>query len=112
MPPDNAERRPPTRSGARTAKSSPRATIPRTAAGGRHRRGASRLAAVTARVSLLTPVGRRTRWWYLATRPVCGAPHLGRELADVTGTRRLPYGHWVAIVVARTYGRTSAGAAA
>lgn len=70
--------------------------------------------AVTCRVSLLVPSGRRTRWWYVATCPVCLRPHLGRakELAGVTGTRRLPCKHWVNIVVARTYGRPGSGAAA
>jgi hypothetical protein len=66
--------------------------------------------AATCRVSLLKPAGRRTRWWYLGACPACGAPHLGRapDLADVTGTRRLPCRHWVVIVVARTYGRDAA----
>jgi hypothetical protein len=77
-------------------------------------RAASRRYAVTRRVSLLTPSGRRTCWWYLATCPVWRAPHLGRgrELADVTSTRRLLCGHCVTIAVARTYGRTDSGAAA
>jgi hypothetical protein len=71
-------------------------------------------APVTVRVSLLVPAGRRTRWWYLATCSICRAPHLGRarELADVTGKRRLPCGHWVDIVVARTYGQIESKAAA
>jgi hypothetical protein len=30
----------------------------------------------------------------------------------VTSTRKLPCGHWVVIVVARSYGQTSPGAAA
>jgi hypothetical protein len=78
----------------------------------RQRAAERREAALTCRVSLLVPSGRRTRWWYLATCPACGAPHLGRagELADVTGTRRLPCHHWVTIVVARTYGRAEAAA--
>jgi len=58
-------------------------------------------------VSLLWPAGRRTCWWYLVRCRDCGLPHLGRarELADVTRTRRLPCGHWVTIMIARTYGR-------
>lgn len=114
MPSDKDERRSPTRNGARIARTSPTATIPRATAGARHSRGGSRRDPATARVSLLTPTKRRTRWWYLATCPVCRSPHLGRgrDLADVTGTRRLPCGHWVAIVVARTYGRINTGAAA
>jgi hypothetical protein len=86
------------------------ATIPRPAVTGRRKRAARRRDAVTCRVSLLAPGGRRTKWWYLATCPACGAPHLGRarELADVTGTRRLPCRHWVVVVVARTYGREAA----
>jgi hypothetical protein len=58
-------------------------------------------------VSLLLPGGRRTRYWYLATCPVCRSPHLGRDaqLADVTRTRKLPCGHTVEIAIARTYGR-------
>ena len=109
MPPD-AKRRPPPGSAART-ESSPTATIPAPAVTGRRRRAARRReAALTCRVSLLAPAGRRTRWWYLATCPACGAPHLGRarELADVTGTRRLPCRHRVVVVVARTYGREAA----
>lgn len=89
------------------------ASITRRPGKGRRQRAAKhREAALTCRVSLLAPAGRRTRWWYLATCPACGAPHLGRarELADVTGTRRLPCRHWVVIVVARTYGRTEAAA--
>lgn len=70
--------------------------------------------APTARVSLLLPAGRRTNFWYLARCPVCGAPHLGRakELAGVTGARRLPCRHWVTVVIARTYGQMGSGAAA
>jgi hypothetical protein len=112
MPPDNVKggpraaepgnRRNPDQAAAKRAKSALSVT------------GGQRRTAVTCRVSLLIPSGRRTRWWYLATCPVCGAPHLGRarELADVTGARRLPCGHWVTIVVARTYGRSRVGAAA
>lgn len=76
------------------------------------RAGASRRDAVQCRVSLLAPSGRRTYWWYLATCAVCRRPHLGRvpELVDVTVVRRLPCGHWVEIVVARTYGRIEAAA--
>lgn len=76
------------------------------------RNGAKRRDAVTCRVSVLVPSGRRTRWWYLAACPVCLRPHLGRaeELAQVTITRRLPCGHWVEIVVARTYGSAARAA--
>jgi hypothetical protein len=76
--------------------------------------GARRKTAATARVSLLFPSERRTCWWYLVTCPVCREPHLGRsrDLAGVTGTRRLPCRHWVVVVVAKTYGRTGSGAAA
>ena len=72
------------------------------------RRG--RRGAVTCRVSLLLPDTRRRWWHYVARCPVCGRPHLGRarELAAVTGERRLPCGHWIAVVVARTYGRGEA----
>jgi hypothetical protein len=68
-------------------------------------RGARRRDAVTCRVSLLAPGGRRRLWHYLARCPVCGSPHLGRvrELADVTRTRRLPCAHWIVVVIARTY---------
>jgi len=57
--------------------------------------------------SYLLPHGRRTWHWYLVRCPACGAPHLGRarELADVTRTRRLPCGHQVQVVIARTYGQ-------
>lgn len=63
-------------------------------------------------VSLLWPAGRRQQYHYLARCPVCGAPHLGRarELADVTRRRRLPCGHWVAVTVARIYGRPEVAA--
>jgi len=75
----------------------------------RRGRGSWRRDAVTCRVSLLVPAGRRAWWHYLAACPVCGAPHLGRspELAGVTGTRRLPCGHWIAIMIARTYTQRS-----
>jgi hypothetical protein len=45
---------------------------------------------------------------------VCLLPHLGRarQLADVTGERKLPCKHLVNVVVARTYGSTGSGAAA
>lgn len=68
--------------------------------------GCSPRSAVTCRVSLLAPQGRRTRWWYVARCPVCGRAHLARvrDLESVTATRRLPCGHWVAVVIARTYG--------
>ncbi|HEX6520943.1 MAG TPA: hypothetical protein VF070_13170 [Streptosporangiaceae bacterium] len=73
------------------------------------RRATLRREAVTCRVSLLVPGGRRRWWHFLARCPVCGAPHLGRarELSGVTGTRRLPCKHQVTIVVARTYGSTA-----
>jgi hypothetical protein len=84
-----------------TAASPPRST-------GRRR------SAQTARVSLLWPSDRRRCWWYVVTCRTCARPHLGRsrELADVTRTRRLPCGHWVEIVIARTYGRPDSGGAA
>ncbi len=96
---------------ASSAITAPRITR-RSAKARRQRAARRRETALTCRVSLLVPSGRRTRWWYLATCPACGAPHLGRvrDLAEVTGTRRLPCRHWVAIVVARTYGRTEAAA--
>ena len=86
------------------------ATIHRQPDTPRHDWGARRRDAVTCRVSLLAPGGRRRWWHYLARCPVCGSPHLGRgrELADVTGTRRLPCQHWVLVVVARTYGSSGA----
>jgi hypothetical protein len=58
----------------------------------------------TCHVSLLSPHGRRTFWWYVAHCPVCGRPHLGRarDLKSVTVTRQLPCNHWVAIAIART----------
>jgi hypothetical protein len=85
-------------------------SVRRGAVTGRRRRAARRREAITARVSLLAPGGRRTLWHYLATCPVCGAPHLGRarELANVTTTRRLPCKHWVTVVIARTYGNGTA----
>jgi len=79
---------------------------------GRRQRAARRREAITCRVSL--PDDQRRWWHYLARCPVCGRPHLGRsrELADVTGVRRLPCRHWVIIVGARTYGRLDSGEAA
>ena len=70
--------------------------------------------APVAYVSLLVPSERRRCWWYLVTCRVCGAPHLGRarQLEDVTGPRRLPCGHRVTIMVARTYGQRREGGAA
>ena len=78
------------------------------------RAGWKRREAITCRVSLLVPDELRTWWHFLARCPVCGRPHQGRsrELAGVTGVRRLPCRHWVVIVVARTYGRQDSGAAA
>ena len=77
---------------------------------GRRQRSAKRREATTCRVSLLLPSAHRALYHYLARCPVCAAPHMGRarELADVTVTRQLPCGHWVAIVIARTYGREAA----
>jgi hypothetical protein len=82
--------------------------------GGRRRRAARQREAITCRVSLLLPSEHRKLWHYLCRCPACGSLHLGRarEPADVTGTRRLPCGHWIVVVVARTYGRTDSGAAA
>jgi hypothetical protein len=73
---------------------------------------ASKTSAPAAFVSLLWPSSRRRCWWYLVRCSLCGAPHLGRarELADVTRTRKLPCGHRVQVVVARTYGRPGAAA--
>ena len=69
--------------------------------------GQRRRDAVTARVTLIVPGYRRLRWTYLATCPVCLAPHIGKakELAAVTRVRKMPCGHYVSIVVARTLGR-------
>ncbi len=94
------------------AKATDTASLRRTSAGRRRKAGRQRETALTCRVSLLVPSGRRTRWWYLASCPACGSPHLGRarDLPDVTGTRRLPCGHYVVITIARTYGRTEAAA--
>ena len=116
----NATGRPPGRPDNRPDQSSPRtadlAPKAMSAAMVRQQRPAGQRPglAVTCRVSLLVPADCRTRWWYLATCPVCHAPHLGRakELTDVTGKRKLPCKHLVDIVVARTYGRTDSGAAA
>ena len=82
--------------------------------GGRCRRAARRREAITCRVSLLLPNEHRVMWHYLTRCPACGDAHVGRSrsLAGVTVTRRLPCGHWVTVVVARTYGRTEPGAAA
>ena len=82
--------------------------------GGGRRRAARRREAITCRVSLLLPNEHRLLWHYLCRCPSCSDTHLGRsrDLAGVTVTRRLPCGHWVTIVVARTYGRTDSGAAA
>jgi hypothetical protein len=59
-------------------------------------------------VSLLLPRHEppRTQHWYVARCPECGEPHLGhaRDLAFVTGPRRLPCGHPVTVMIARTYG--------
>lgn len=70
----------------------------------------ARNAAITY-VSLLWPAGRRSCWWYLATCRTCGKPHLGRarSLDQVTRERRLPCGHTVTIMIARTYGRPDGG---
>lgn len=69
-------------------------------------RATSRRQVPTCRVSLLTPYGRRTYWWYVAVCPVCGQSHLGRarDLKSVTVTRQLPCRHQVAIVIAQTDG--------
>jgi len=69
-------------------------------------RATSRRRVPTCRVSLLTPHGRRTFWWYVAVCPVCGQSHLGRarDLRSVTVTRQLPCKHRVAIVIAQTDG--------
>jgi hypothetical protein len=66
----------------------------------------SRKRVPTCRVSLLTPHGRRTFWWYVAVCPVCSQSHLGRarDLRSVTVTRQLPCKHRVAIVIAQTDG--------
>jgi hypothetical protein len=90
------------------------ASVRRGAVKGRRRRAARRREALTCRVSLLEPSQHRRWWHYLCRRPACGSPHLGRsrDLAGVTGMRRLPCGHWVTIVVARTYGQMRSGAAA
>ena len=81
---------------------------------GARRRRRRRPEAPAAFASLLVPSGRRTCWWYLITCRSCRAPHLGRspELDSVTGPRRLPCGHWVTVVVARTYGQQRADGAA
>lgn len=105
MKPDTAERRPlGERNGVHeiTGQGDGNDRIPR----GGVRRGNSRARPSTARVSLLVPSGRRRCWWYLATCPVCSAPHLARvrDAARVARTRRLPCGHYVRVVVARTYG--------
>lgn len=78
------------------------------------RAGGERREAITCRVSLLVPDELRTWWHYLARCPVCGRPHVGRrrDLASVTGVRRLPCGHKVAVVAARTYDRLNRGATA
>jgi len=81
---------------------------------GKKCRAARRRDAMTARMSLLVPDEQRTWWHYLVRCPECGRPHLGRnrELAGVTGTRKLPCRHWVVIVVARSYGQANTGAVA
>jgi hypothetical protein len=73
-----------------------------------------REAAVTCRVSLLVPSGRRTWWWFLGRCPLCGTPFLGRarQLEGVTRERHGQCGHRLVVVVARTYGRIDTGAAA
>jgi len=83
---------------------------PSTGAARRGRRGRRPSDAPPTFVSLLWPAARRRMWWYLATCPVCGSPHLGREreLAQVARVRSLPCGHRVKIVIARTYGRPEA----
>jgi hypothetical protein len=118
MPPDNVKGRPPVasqESGPDAASATiTAASVTRSAVNGRRRGAARRREATTCRVSLLLPCVHRKMWHYLCCCPVCGSPHLGRArvLAGVTGTRRLPYGHWIVVVVARTYGRTDSGAAA
>lgn len=60
-------------------------------------------------VSLYEPTGRRTWWWYAYSCRTCGRYQLGRapRLEDVTGPRRAGCGHWLTIMVARTYGRAA-----
>jgi hypothetical protein len=76
------------------------------------RRGMNRRDPATARVTLIVPGYRRIRWIYLATCPVCLEPHIckAKELATVTRVRKLPCGHYVAVVVARTLGTYGAAA--
>jgi len=116
MPPDNVKGRPPvpSREGGPNAANSVTITAANVTPGKGRRRAARRREAITCRVSLLLPCAHRKMWHYLCRCPQCGSPHLGRarELAGVTGTRRLPCGHWIVVVVARTYGRTDSGAAA
>jgi hypothetical protein len=50
-----------------------------------------------------------TRRDAVSARVSCGR---ARDLSGVTGTRLLPGGHYVSIVIARTYGRPDSGAAA
>jgi hypothetical protein len=114
-PPENEQGRPraPIQSGpnsSSTATSQPQETP--TDSSVRLGRGSHRRDAVTCRVSLLVPAGRRTLWHYLARCPVCRAPHMGRSatLDGVTQVRKLPCGHLVAVVVARVYGGTASAA--
>jgi hypothetical protein len=68
------------------------------------RQGESSRTAVTVRVTLLPPSGRRSMFWALGRCPLCGLPHLSRsrDLESVTRTRQLPCGHWVTVVIARS----------
>jgi hypothetical protein len=62
------------------------------------------------RVTYLPPSGHRSMHWALGRCPVCGLPHLSRNRAldDVTHVRRLPCGHRVTPVIARSLSPYSA----
>jgi hypothetical protein len=99
MNPRKAERRPSPRSAARTAESSPSATIAQSR---------SRRRPPLAPASVYAPRGRRRHWWYCYPCRVCNTFHFGRasELDKVTGERRAGCGHAVSVMIARVYGTT------
>jgi hypothetical protein len=65
----------------------------------------TRGSAVPAYASALVPELTRTCWHALVRCPVCGFAHMcrAREIENLTGNRRLPCGHRVALMIARTY---------
>jgi hypothetical protein len=98
MPPDKTKRRPRPGSGARTAESSPPATIHRAAVTG------GRLWLPQADASKYEPVPGRGYDWLSIRCPFCQGVHLGRVRhgAVAGGPKRIPCGR-VWVVVRRVY---------